>query len=85
MRVKHEANNCDTIKASIMSQCPEVCTGVGTMKNHKVKLHIDNSIPPVAELARPIPFHLRERFLKEIQTVKEQNISEEMRAQPLIL
>ena len=67
----------DTVKASIMSQYPEVFTGVGTLKNNKVKLHTDNSIPPVAELARPVPFDLRERFLKEIETTEEQNIIEE--------
>ena len=60
-----------------MSQYPEVFTGVGTLKNHKVKLHNDSSIPPVAELAKvsSIPSH-RERFLKEIKTIEEQNIIE---------
>ena len=67
----------DTVKASIMSQYPEVFTGVGTLKNHKVKLHIDSSVPPVAEPARPVPFHLREGFLKEIETMEEHNIIEE--------
>ena len=68
----------DTFKASIMSQYPAVFTGVGTLKsNKKVKLHIDSSIPPVAEPVRPVPFHLRERFLKEIETMEEQNIIEE--------
>ena len=67
----------DTVEASIMSQYPEVFTGVGTLKNHTVKLHIDSSIPPVAETARPVPFHLRERFLQGIKTMEEQNIIEE--------
>ena len=68
----------DTFKASIMSQYPAVFTGVGTLKsNKKVKLHIDSSIPTVAEPVRPVPFHLRERFLKEIETMEEQNIIEE--------
>ena len=34
----------DTVKGSTMSQYPEVFTGVGTLKNHKVKLHIDSSV-----------------------------------------
>ena len=68
----------DTVKASNMSLYPEIFTGVGTLKNHKVKLHIDSSVPPVAEPARPVLFHLREIFLKETETMKEQSIIEEL-------
>ena len=60
-----------------MSQYSEVFTGVGTLKNQKVELLIDSSVPPVAEPARPVPFHLRERFLKEIETMEAQSIIEE--------
>ena len=75
--VIRKADIKDTVKDSIMSQYPEVLTGVGTLKNHKVKSHIDSSVPPVAEPARLVPFHFRERFLKEIETMEEQNIIEE--------
>ena len=67
----------DDVKASIISQYPEVFTGIGTLKDHFVKFHINENIPPVAAPARPVPFHLRKRFEKEIQTMEENNIIEE--------
>ena len=67
----------DDAKAHIISQYPEVFSGIGTLKDHLVKFHINETIPPVAAPARPVPFHLRKRFEKEIQIMEENNIIEE--------
>ena len=58
--VIHKVDIKDTVKASIMSQYPEVFTGVGALIIQKVKFQIDSSVPPVTEPARAVPFHLRD-------------------------
>ena len=56
---------------------PRAFEGTGTLKDHTVHFYIDSQVPPVAQLPRPIPFHLRERFDKEIQSMEEAGIIEE--------
>ena len=65
----------DDAKAHIISQYPEVFSGIGTLKDHLVKFHINETIPPVAAPARPVPFHLRKRFEKGIQIMEENNFN----------
>ena len=40
-------------------------------------LHIDQNVKPVVQQARPIPFHLREKFHREIKSMEENGIIEE--------
>lgn len=61
----------------LTAKYPDLFKGIGTLKNHTVKLHIDDSITPTAEPARPIPFHLKARFQEEIKKMEENNIIEE--------
>ena len=56
---------------------PEVFEGVGKLKDYQVKLHIDPSIPPVAEPQRPIAFHLQSKHSMEIDKMEEVGIIEE--------
>ena len=44
----------DTLKA----RSPKLFNGIGCLCNFEVKLHIDERIPPVAQAARRIPFHM---------------------------
>ena len=43
--------------------------GIGKLKDTTVKLHIDESIPPVAQKHRRTPFHLRDKVEQEIQNL----------------
>ena len=63
-------------KEKLKKQYPEVFKGTGTLKNHKVKFHIDENIPPVSQPARPIPFHLSKQFDQEIEKMLEADIIE---------
>ena len=56
---------------------PKVFDGVGKLKDYQVKLHIDTSIPPVAEPPRPIAFHLQSKHRSEINKMEEAGIIEE--------
>ena len=55
---------------------------IGKLKNYQVKLHIDKNIPPVAQKERRIPFALRKKVENEIKRLEEEDIIEDVTAQP---
>ena len=63
----------DPIAETIL-QHPRAFEGIGTLKDNTVHFYIDSQVPPVAQPPRPVPFHLRERFDKEIQSMEETGI-----------
>ena len=65
-------------KKKLMEEFPNVFKNkVGTLQGYKVKFHIDESIPPVYQGARPIPFHLREKLNKELEKMEREEIIEQ--------
>ena len=52
--------------------------GIGKLKNAEVTLHIDESVPPVAQATRRIPFHMRKAVAKELINLEEQGIIEKV-------
>jgi hypothetical protein len=61
----------------ILQQFPQNFTGLGKLRNHQVKLHVDTSVKPVATPARPVPYHLKERVAKVIEDMVSQDVIEE--------
>jgi len=55
---------------------PELFNGIGKLKDFQVTLHIDKSVVPVAQPHRRIPFHIRQKVEKEIQSELAQDIIE---------
>ena len=53
-------------------------TGVGRLKGCELKLHIDESVKPVAQSVRRIPFGLREKMDKKLDQLLELDIIEEV-------
>jgi hypothetical protein len=41
---------------------PNVFTGIGKLKGHEQKTHINTDVPPVAQTNRRVPFHLRKQL-----------------------
>ena len=52
--------------------------GIGKLKDKEIKLHIDESVPPVAQPHRRIPFHMREKVEKELQRLEQLDIIEKV-------
>ena len=52
--------------------------GIGKLKGVEVKLHIDQSVPPVAQRARRTPFHMRKKVAKELDQLEQQGIIEKV-------
>ena len=55
---------------------------VGKLKDYEVKLHIDKSVPPVAQRERRIPFALREKVNKELEKLERAGIIEDVTDEP---
>ena len=44
--------------STILNDFPEVTSGLGKLKNTQVKLNIDNTVKPVSQHLRRVPFHI---------------------------
>ncbi|CAB4011828.1 Hypothetical predicted protein, partial [Paramuricea clavata] len=48
--------------------------GIGKLKGVKVKLHIDETVVPVAQKHRRVPFHLRDKVEAELSRLEKATI-----------
>ena len=64
--------------SSLIEQYPSVFQGIGKLKDCEVKLHIDKTVPPVAQSARRILFHLRKKVSVELKKLEQQGIIEKV-------
>ena len=65
--------------AEILIKYADRFEGLGKLKDYKVKLHVDPSVPPVAHLPpRRIPFHLRKKVSKELEILEREGIIEKV-------
>ena len=56
----------------LVTKYPQVFHGIGKLDNYQLQLHIDDSVPPVAQAPRRIPFHIRKAVqakLDELETL----------------
>ena len=72
------ATHSEPTADAIIQQFPALFHGVGLMKDTKVKLHIDESIQPVALPHRRVPFHLRSKVEQKIKELEDADIIEEV-------
>ena len=75
-----QANNVDSggLESCVREKYKAVFTGIGLLKGYALKLHIDESVKPVAQPVRRIPFGLRERVDKKLDELLELDIIEEV-------
>ncbi len=66
------------LKQSFQSQYPEVFQGVGMLKTKQICLYIDQTVQPVAQPLRRIPFNLRGPVEEKIKELLEMDIIEEL-------
>ena len=57
-----DTSSCDLdaskIKENLLKgRYPNVFTGIGKLKGHEQKIHINTDVPPVAQTNRRVPFH----------------------------
>ncbi|CAB4036465.1 Transposon Tf2-9 poly [Paramuricea clavata] len=61
-----------------MKEYAHLFNGIGTLKNFEVKLHIDDTVPPVAQTPRRIPFHMRQKVSDARDTLESDGIIEKV-------
>ena len=50
--------------------------GVGKLKDHKLKLHVDSEVTPVGQKPRPVSFALREKVTAKVEDLIAKDIVE---------
>ncbi|KAK3743001.1 hypothetical protein QZH41_007219 [Actinostola sp. cb2023] len=61
---------------SIFDDFKECLEGVGKLKDFKAKLHVDETVKPVAQKQRPVPFGLREKVEMKLDELVNADIIE---------
>ena len=56
--------------------------GIGKLKDTTVKLHIDETVKPVAQKQRKTPFHLRDKVANEIDKLLKEDVIEKVEDTP---
>ena len=62
----------------IKDRYKELFNGVGLLKDYELKLNIDDSVKPVAQPVRRIPFGVREKVERKLDELLESGIIEEV-------
>ena len=75
-----QVNNVDSggLESCFRAKYKALFTGVGLLKGHELKLHIKESVKPVAQPVRRIPFGLWEKVDKKFDQLLELDIIEEV-------
>ena len=55
---------------------PTIFQGIGKLKDHQLKIHIDATVQPVAQQHRHIPFHTRQLVEQELEKLEALDIIE---------
>ena len=76
-------NIIPTIRSVTEKQYSDLCDkyakvfqGLGKLKDREIKFHIDESVVPVAQSPRRIPFHLRDKVEKELERLEKMDVIE---------
>lgn len=54
----------------------DLFNGLGKLKNFQVKLHIDETVPPVAQPHRRVPFHVRKQLEEQLKRDEDLGVIE---------
>ena len=73
----HQAHS-NTLVEDYVKRYPELFNWVGKMHDFKVDLHIDQSVSPVTQPHRRIPFHTRKKLEAELDVLERNDIIEKV-------
>ena len=92
LKIGINVNNCSTIlenaqpadkKASLRARFPKVFEGLGKLKGYQLKLHQADSISPVAQPLREIPFSRRQKVTEKLKQLEKLDVMEKSMAHHL--
>ena len=64
--------------AEIFNKFPGCCEGIGKLKGFQLKIPIDDTVEPIAQPMRRVPYHLRDKLSKKLDELLELDIIEEV-------
>ena len=70
----HKPCKMITTKDQIMKQYPDVFNGIGKFLGLPFTIHLNPSIQPKQTPCRPVPIHLKEAFMKEIDKMLQAGV-----------
>jgi hypothetical protein len=70
------------VEAGIESRYPKLFEGLGKLSNYKVKIHVDENVPPVVQGSRRVPFALRDKVEKKLDELVNLDIIERVTDTP---
>ena len=73
-----ESRNVTDKKAAIKAKYPQVFTGLGKLKNFQLKLYIDESVTPIAQAMRRIPFSRKRKVVDKLEELEALDVIEEV-------
>ena len=68
--------DCPLTSEYIAACYHQIFDGIGQLKDFEVQLHIDSTVPSVAQNARRIPFHMRQKVATVLEELEKQDIIE---------
>ena len=87
LKVGINVNNCTTNidcaqpldnKAALRLKLPKVFEGLGKLKGYQLKLHQDDTVPPVVQPLRRIPFSRRQKVTSKLKQLEELDVIEKV-------
>ena len=65
-----------SLQEKLSTKYPTLFHGIGKLRDVEVRLHIDQTVAPVAQQPRRIPFHIRQKVKAEVLNLEEKGIIE---------
>lgn len=87
LKVGIDVNSCDTTfedtqsgdkKATLCAKFHNVFKGLGKLKGYQLRLHQDDSVVPVAQPLRRIPFTRRQKIAHKLKQLEELDVIEKV-------
>ena len=75
-KIEQNSFHTDNSSIDLVKEFPDVFSGVGKIKDTKIKLHIDESVASVAQSTRRIPFQIRTALDKALDELEEHDMVE---------
>ena len=68
----------DELKQSLKGKFPACFNGMGKLNDFQLEIHIDNTMKPVIQPVRRVPFHLREKLEAKLDELENNDIIEKV-------
>ena len=73
-----ESRNSTDKKAALKTKYAKVFTGLGKLKKFQLKLHVDESVTPIAQAMRRIPFSRKQKVIDKLEELEALDVIEKL-------